>query len=91
MCHHMALVLCRLSHDRMEPKTCGSAFERRVQRLQRIADHLRLLSPDATLQRGYSITTTVADGALVTSADAIPPGTRIATRLAQGTLESRTE
>lgn len=68
----------------------GAAFERRKQRLARAAEHLRLLSPDATLCRGYSITTR-EDGAVLTSAADARPGERLLTRLAEGEIASRVE
>lgn len=63
-------------------------LEQERARLKRAADHLRLLSPDGTLQRGYSITT-AADGRVVTEAGSLQKGDRIQTRLADGTVSSR--
>ncbi len=48
---------------------------------------LRVLGPEATLKRGYSITTD-GDGAILHSADAANTGMRIQTRLLDGTFES---
>lgn len=64
----------------------NTAIERRRARLDAITQLLDVLSPAATLRRGYSITR--VDGHAVTSADSIPPGTLIETTLAQGTLTS---
>jgi exodeoxyribonuclease VII large subunit len=46
--------------------------------------HLGALSPLRTLERGYSITLDEASGAVVTSASAVAPGTRLRTLLRQG-------
>lgn len=61
--------------------------EGRRARLQRAGGLLRVLGPQATLERGYSIT---ADehGAIVQSADAVKPGGRLITRLADGEIRS---
>jgi exodeoxyribonuclease VII large subunit len=61
------------------------AFQRRRERLERLGGHLRLLSPEATLQRGYSITT-AADGALVTAPAQLRPGDRIKTQTTGGSF-----
>jgi exodeoxyribonuclease VII large subunit len=63
------------------------AFDQRRQRLQRAADHLRLLSPQATLARGYTITTH-PDGRVVTTAAAVQAGERLRTRTAKGEFDS---
>jgi len=68
----------------------AAAFERRRVRLARVTEHLRLLSPDATLRRGYSITTR-ADGSVLTSAAETAAGERLTTRLAEGEIASRVE
>lgn len=66
------------------------AFELRRRRLQRLTEHLRILSPLGTLQRGYSITT-LADGQLVQNRDAVAPGTRVVTRVVDGDFTSVVE
>lgn len=48
------------------------------------------LGPEQTLERGYSITRDSA-GVLVRTADQVPPGERIVTRLSRGELTSRVE
>jgi exodeoxyribonuclease VII large subunit len=63
------------------------AFALRRLRFDRAADHLRLLSPEATLARGYTITTQ-ADGRVVTDATAVRPGDRLRTQTAQGEFTS---
>lgn len=61
--------------------------EGRRARLQRVGGLLRVLGPQATLERGYSIT---ADehGAIVQSARAVGAGTRLVTRMADGEVRS---
>ena len=49
---------------------------------------IAVLSPEATLSRGYSITR--VNGHAVRSASAIPPGTILSTTLSDGTILSRT-
>jgi len=60
-------------------------FQKRCEHVARAADRLRLLSPEATLQRGYSITTR-DDGTLVVSALDAPEGSRLLTRTARGEI-----
>jgi exodeoxyribonuclease VII large subunit len=50
---------------------------------------LEALSPLKVLQRGYSITTRAADGALLRSAEQVQPGDVIDTRLGHGRVSSR--
>ncbi len=59
-------------------------------RLDRDADRLRLLSPLATLRRGYSLTERES-GALVLSARECAAGERLLTRLADGSILSVAE
>lgn len=59
----------------------------RRQQLQRLADLLRLLSPQATLERGYTITTG-PDGELLKSVQDAQPGMTLATRFQDGVAES---
>jgi exodeoxyribonuclease VII large subunit len=62
-------------------------FRQRSERIKRVAEQIRLLSPEATLQRGYSITTHV-DGKLVLSAADAREGERILTRTSDGQISS---
>jgi exodeoxyribonuclease VII large subunit len=48
---------------------------------------LVLLSPEGTLERGYSIAFTEA-GALVRSVEDVQPGTRLVTRFKDGRVQS---
>jgi exodeoxyribonuclease VII large subunit len=81
-------------------------LERAVTRLTELAHHrlaahrqevaagverLRLLSPDHTLARGYSITVNAADGRLVRSVHATRPGQLLRTRVRDGEFDSRVE
>lgn len=62
-----------------------NAFRREDERLRRLSDMLRLLSPENTLRRGYSIT--LRDGKAVRSAAELKPGDRLETRFAEGKAE----
>lgn len=74
------------SISRQIANDCLSISRHEQMRLQRLEDMLRLLSPDNTLRRGYSITR--VGGRAVTDPAAIAPGTQIETTLAGGTLIS---
>jgi len=63
--------------------------ERRVH-LERLRQAVNLLSPEAMLARGYSVTTT-AGGILVSSVAQVAPGTTIMTRLHDGSIRSVVE
>ena len=63
------------------------ALESARQRLAAAERQLGALSPLAVLARGYSITR-LADGRVIRAATEAPPGTRLHTRLAEGTVES---
>lgn len=56
--------------------------------LRRLADTLRLLSPELVLERGYSITRRADSGAVVSSTNGLTSGLRLFTRLATGEVES---
>ncbi len=58
------------------------------ERLARLYDRLRLLSPEAVLARGYSITLDAASGAVVREAASVQPGQRLISRLAVGQVTS---
>jgi len=60
--------------------------ERRA-RLRTLADQVRMLGPDATLARGFSLTMD-EHGALVRSAAAVGPGVTLRTRLTDGEIRS---
>ena len=64
-----------------------TALHRAEGALREQAARLDLLNPYAVLTRGYSITTD-ADGHVVRSANAVRPGDRLTTRLAEGEVAS---
>jgi exodeoxyribonuclease VII large subunit len=57
------------------------------QRFERIEGMLKVLGPEATLRRGYSITTD-ADGKVIQTVAAARPKSKIRTRVADGEFES---
>jgi exodeoxyribonuclease VII large subunit len=57
------------------------------ERFRRVEGILRVLGPEATLRRGYSITTD-ADGNVIQTATAVQRGSRIRTRVADGAFDS---
>jgi exodeoxyribonuclease VII large subunit len=57
-------------------------------RFEHIEGILRVLGPDATLGRGYSITTD-ADGKVIRTVKAVRPKSRVRTRIADGEFESQ--
>lgn len=63
---------------------------RSAERLDALQVMVGMLSPDAVLARGFSLTMT-ADGHAVTDAAAVAPGTTLTTRLAKGTVTSVTK
>lgn len=65
---------------------CGAIIQREKLRLQRLDDMQRLLSPDNTLRRGYSITR--INGRAVSDASAVTPGSTVETTLASGKIIS---
>lgn len=71
------------------PALAAAAVERQKSRLDSAGKLLEVLSPMATLRRGYSITR--VDGHAVTSAADIAPGAVIETTLADGTVRSVAE
>ena len=62
----------------------SAIIERRRHRLDSIGELIEVLSPVATLRRGYSITR--VDGRAVTSVSELKPGMTIETTLADGTV-----
>jgi len=62
-------------------------LHRERDRLVRVSDMLRLLSPGQTLARGYTITTT-ADGRVLRSVADATPGSELQTRLRDGAVAS---
>jgi exodeoxyribonuclease VII large subunit len=64
------------------------SFTRKANRLAHVAGVLRVLSPEATLGRGYSITFDSA-GSVLRARDAVRSGDQIRTRLSSGSIDSR--
>ena len=62
-------------------------LENARQRFRRVEGILRVLGPEATLRRGYSITTDAA-GNVIQTITAVQRGSRIKTRVADGTFGS---
>ena len=65
-------------------------FEREKGRMSRVGSALAALSPQATLQRGFSITR-AKDGKVIVSAAQIKPGERMLTQFADGEIGSEVE
>lgn len=63
-------------------------IDRCGEHLRRLEGILRVLGPDATLKRGYSITTD-ADGKLIRSVTLVRPKMKIRTRVVDGEFESK--
>lgn len=64
-------------------------LERKRQRCQTLAHSLDTVSPLATLQRGYSITTDVSTGRIITNSAGLAVGQLLETRLGQGRVSSK--
>ncbi len=60
-------------------------------RFRALEDRLRLLSPEHTLARGYSITMDTASGRIIRDAAETRPGQALTTRVRRGTFRSRVE
>jgi exodeoxyribonuclease VII large subunit len=74
------------SRERLDA-TFRHALKDQRARLARLAEMLRLLAPEATLARGYSITMK-PDGTLISSRADIAPGMQLVTRLRDGEVKS---
>ena len=57
------------------------------QQFHRVEVMIRLLGPDATLRRGYSITTDTA-GKIIRSVSNVSTGASVRTRVSDGTFDS---
>lgn len=79
--------LTRLDSRLQALETAGkTVLGRSADRLKAREDLLRVLSPEATLARGYSLT--LFDGKAVRDASQLAPGAEVTTRLARGTFSS---
>jgi exodeoxyribonuclease VII large subunit len=70
--------------------TAGAALTSRRLRLVALAGRLDALSPLAILARGYAVVRT-EDGRVVTDADTVADGDRLAVRVARGEIAARVE
>jgi exodeoxyribonuclease VII large subunit len=66
---------------------CTARVAERRQRFAKTRELLRVLGPEATLARGYSVTTT-ADGALIDSVAKVRPRMQVRTRVTDGEFNS---
>ncbi len=85
-----SLVIVRQRLESIRSRIASAAKSRMARdrnRLKASMNLLRISSPQATLERGYTITTTTAGGLLRTAKEA-KEATRIVTRFSDGTLES---
>ena len=78
------------SHDHRLRLAARQALARRQQQLGATARALDVVSPLATLDRGYAIVTT-AEGAILRRATDTAPGAEVQARLAEGRLRCRVE
>lgn len=70
------------------PAAASNCSEKQRMRIDRLADLLRVLNPDNTLRRGYSITR--INGHAVRNADDVPRGAIVETTLHHGKISSKT-
>jgi exodeoxyribonuclease VII large subunit len=84
------LALCRNRAGDLERRIVAQParlMQNARQRFQRVESVLRVLGPEATLRRGYSITTDAA-GKVIQTVAAARPKSKIRTRVADGAFES---
>mgnify|MGYP005850394673 FL=1 len=90
--HGLRLALRDLAHRASRLKVATETLQRRrIERVDVLAQQLELLSPNAVLRRGYSITRRKDDGRVLRSAADVREGERLLTRLAEGEVESVVE
>lgn len=71
-------------------RRAGPAVVRhRQERLRALGEHLKSLSPHATLQRGYSLTAVEPSGTILRDSEEVNVGDRLRTRLGRGEVQSR--
>jgi exodeoxyribonuclease VII large subunit len=75
--------------ERRAADALGRKVDSARDRLGRTAAHLEAVSPVAVLARGYSITTCEGTRSPLVDAEDAPPGTRLITRLNQGSVVSQ--
>ena len=71
-------------------RTMTALIDSEKRELKQVRAHLRSLSPQSTLDRGYSVAT-LEDGAIARDAAKIPAGAHLRIRLAKGSLEAMVE
>jgi exodeoxyribonuclease VII large subunit len=71
-------------------RTMTALIDSEKRELKQVRAHLRSLSPQSTLDRGYSVAT-LEDGAIARDAAKIPAGAHLKVRLAKGSLEATVE
>ena len=84
------VALCRHSVSELQRRLAAQPaqlLQNAQQRFQRVEGMLRVLGPEATLRRGYSITTDAA-GNVIQTVTAVRPKSKIRTRVADGEFES---
>jgi exodeoxyribonuclease VII large subunit len=85
------IALCRTKALELERRIASQPahlLQNARQRFERAEGILRVLGPEATLRRGYSITTD-ADGKVIRSAKEVRAKTRIRTRVVDGDFDSQ--
>ena len=82
--YHMSLTIVQRRLQRLEKALTNE----RGRQLSSAVDRLRALSPDHTLQRGYSILRDAADGKLLSNIDAIYNGQTLKAEMSGGWIES---
>lgn len=88
---HTPLYRHRLAVAQSRLASCARANLLQLkQRFVHVETLLKALSPDATLARGYSITS-IQGGAILRSVKDVAPKTRLATRLKDGSIDSVVE
>jgi exodeoxyribonuclease VII large subunit len=71
-------------------RTMTALIDSEKRELKQVRAHLRSLSPQSTLDRGYSVAT-LEDGAIARDASKIAAGSNLTIRLAKGSLEATVE
>lgn len=70
-------------------RSTPALIQQRQERLEGLSRRLQLLSPEATLNRGYSLTALESTGRLVCQSSELKAGDRIRTRLRRGQMSSQ--
>jgi exodeoxyribonuclease VII large subunit len=71
-------------------RTFAAMIDSEKRELKQVRAHLRSLSPQSTLDRGYSVAT-LSDGQIARDATAIKDGAGLHIRLAKGSLKATVE